>query len=124
MDKVKTNFVIVITVSVILCIVLVGYAAGLSSQLGAEKVKTMQLNDQIAGFKTKVNDLEVQLTTTTAKASDQTSLVTSLQSSLNSLRSSLDIANTEADKLKTAYANLESKLKEQVSVNAPQPAAN
>ncbi|HAZ09767.1 MAG TPA: hypothetical protein DCY56_01485 [Candidatus Omnitrophica bacterium] len=124
MDKVKTNFVIVITISVIVSLVLIGYAASLSSQLGAEKIKTMQLNDQIAGFKTKVNDLDVQLTTTTAKASDQASLVTSLQSSLNSLRSSLDTANAESDKLKTAYANLESKLKAEVPVNAPQPAAN
>lgn len=124
MDKVKTNFVIVITISVIVSLVLIGYAASLNSQLSAEKIKTMQLNDQIAGFKTKVNDLEAQLTTTTAKASDQTSLVTSLQSSLNSLRSSLDIANAESDKLKTAYANLESKLKAEVPVNAPQPAAN
>ncbi len=124
MDKVKTNFVIIITISVIVSLVLIGYAASLNSQLSAEKIKTMQINDQIAGFKTKVNDLEAQLTTTTAKASDQTSLVTSLQSSLNSLRSSLDTANAESDKLKTAYANLESKLKAEVPVNAPQPAAN
>jgi chromosome segregation ATPase len=124
MDKVKTNFVIIITISVIVSLVLIGYAASLNSQLSAEKIKTMQLNDQIAGFKAKVNDLEAQLTTTTAKASDQTSLVTSLQSSLNSLRSSLDTANAESDKLKTAYADLESKLKAEVPVNAPQPAAN
>jgi len=124
MDKVKTNFVIVITVSVILCIVLIGYAAGLSSQLSAEKIKTMQLNDQIAGFKTKVNDLEAQLTTTTAKANDQTSLVNSLQSSVNSLKNSLNTANAESAKLKTEYANLEAKLKAEVPVNAPKPAAS
>ncbi len=124
MDKVKTNFVIVITVAIILCIVLMGYAASLNSQLGAEKIKTMQLNDQIAGLNTKVNDIESQLTTTTAKASDQTSRVTSLQSSLSNLQSSLDTANAELDKLKTAYANLESKLKAEVSIDVPKPAAN
>jgi chromosome segregation ATPase len=124
MDKVKTNFVIIISVLVIVSLVLIGYAASLSAQVGAEKIKTMQLNDQIAGFKAKVNDLKVQLTTATANASDQTSLVTSLQSSLNSLRSSLDTANAELEKLKTANIDLESKLKAEVPVNAPQPAAN
>ena len=124
MDKVKTNFVIVITVSVILCIVLIGYAANLSSQLGAEKIKTMQLNDQIAGLNAKTNDLQAQLAGAATAANDHVSLVNSLQASVKSLQSSLDTANAELNKLKTAYANLESKLKAEVPVNAPQPAAN
>nr|MBU1328322.1 hypothetical protein [Candidatus Omnitrophota bacterium] len=124
MDKIKTNFVIIIAISVILCIVLMGYAAGLSSQLGAEKIKTMQLNDQIAGLNAKVNDSQAQLASAVTKANDQTNLVNSLQASVNSLRSSLDTANVELEKLKTAYANLESKLKVQIPVSMPQPAAN
>lgn len=124
MDKVKTNFVIIIAALAILCIVLAGYAASLNSQLSAEKIKTMQLNDQIAGFNTKVNDLQTQLTSATTKANDQTNLVNSLQSSLSSLRSSLDTANAELEKLKTANIDIESKLKEEVPVNAPQPAVN
>ena len=124
MDKVKTNFVIVIAALAILCIVLSGYAVNLNNQLGAEKTRAIELNDQITGFNTKVNSLEAQLTSATTKANDQTNLINSLQSSLNSLRSSLDTANVELEKLKTAYADLESKLKVEVPVNEPQPAVN
>ncbi len=124
MDKTKTNFVIVIAVLVIVSLVLIGYVASLSAQLSSEKTKTMQFNNQIAGFNTKVNDLQTQLTSATTKASDQTNLVNSLQNSLNSLRSSLDTANAELVKLKTVNADLESKLKAQVSVNTPEPAAD
>ena len=117
MDKIKNNSVVVIVVLVILCIILAGYAASLNAQLNAEKVKTMQLNDQIAGLNTRVGDLQVQLISSTTKANDQITLVSSLQSSLDKL-------SAELEKLKTSYSDLESKLKEQVPVNVPQPEVN
>jgi len=110
MDKTK----IILTV---LCIVAIGYAASLNAQLGAEKTKTMQLNDQIAGLKTKVSGLEMQLTSAATRSNDQVALV-------NNLRNSLDKVNAELGKLKTAYSSLESKLKEQVPVNVPLSAVN
>ena len=109
--------IIVIAVLVILCIVLAGYAASLNSQLGAEKTKTMQLNDQIAGLNAKANGLQTQLTSLTTQAANQTNLASSLQNSLNA-------AKAELGNLRTAYADLESKLKTQVPVNVLQPAVN
>ncbi|MCX5693479.1 MAG: hypothetical protein NTX47_07385 [Candidatus Omnitrophica bacterium] len=123
MDKIKSNFMIVVAVLIVLCIVLAGYAASLNSQLSAEKTKVIQLNDQIAGLNAKANGLQTQLTSLTAQAGDQTTLVNSLQGSLNSLRSSLDTANAESEKLKTAYADLESKLKTQVLADTTQSVA-
>jgi len=117
MDKAKTNFLIIIAVLVILCVVLAGYAAGLNSQLGAEKIKVMQLNDQIAGLNAKANDLQTQLASLTVQANDQTNLAVSLQKSLNA-------ANAELASLKTEYVDLESKLKAQVSAEILQPAAS
>ena len=112
MDKIKNNFVITVVVLVILCIAFAGYAASLNAQLGAEKTKAMQLNDQIAGLKTKVSGLEMQLTSATTQSNDQAAIV-------SNLKSSLDKVNAELGKLKTAYSDLESKLKEQVPVNIP-----
>lgn len=114
MDKAKANLMIIIAVLAILCIVLVGYAASLNSQLGAEKTKVMQLNDQIVGLNDKANGLQTQLTSLTVQANDQTNLASSLQKSLSA-------ANVELDSLKTAYADLESKLKAQVSAETLQP---
>ncbi len=124
MDKAKTNFIIIISVLAIVSLFLIGYAASLSAQLGAEKVKTMQFNDQIAGLKAKVNDSEAQLASVIAKTTDQTNLVNSLQASVSSLQGLLDTANVESAKLKTEYANLEAKLKTEVPVNTPEPAAS
>ncbi len=123
MDKVKTNFVIVISVLAILCVVLAGYAMSLNGQLGAEKTKTLQLNDRIAGLNTKTNDLQTQLTTAVNKANDEANLAGNLQNTLNNMRGSLDAANAELEKLKTAYADLELKTKAQAPGNIPQPAA-
>jgi chromosome segregation ATPase len=117
MDKIKNNFVIVVVALIILCIILAGYAANLNAQLSSEKIKTMQLNDQIAGLNTRVSDLQAQLISSATKTNDQAALV-------NSLQSSLDKLSAESEKLKTAYADLESKLKEQIPVNVLQPAAN
>jgi len=117
MDKTKKNFVIIISVLVIMSLVLIAYVASLNAQLNAEKIKTMQLNDQIAGLNAKANNSQAQLANAITNANDQTNLV-------NSLRSSLDTTNAELDKLKTEYADLESKLKAQVSVSMPQPAVN
>jgi len=110
MDKIKSNFIIVAVALVFLCVVLAGYAVILNGQLGAEKTKVMQLNDQIAGLKAKSGDLEKQLTGLTAKSIDQANLSVNLQKSLA-------MANTELENLKTAYTNLESKLKTQVPAN-------
>ncbi len=109
MDKVKTNFMVAIAVLVVVCIVLMGYAASLNSQLSAEKIKTRQLNDQIAGLNSKAGDLQVQLTNATAQVNNQTGLAANLQATL-------DKVNAELADLKTAYSDLESKLKAQVSV--------
>jgi chromosome segregation ATPase len=98
-----------------------GYAASLNVQLNSEKAKTMQLSDQVAGFNATVNDLQMKLGSATANANSQTDLVNSLQGTVSSLQSSLDAANAELTKLKTAYADLESKLKAQIPVNLPQP---
>ena len=118
MDKIKNNFVVVAVALIILCIILAGYAASLNAQLSAEKIKTMQLNDQIAGLNAKVNDLQAQLISSTTKANDQATLVSSLQSSIDKL-------SAESEKLKTAYSDLESKLKEQIPlINMPQSAAD
>ena len=117
MDKVKNNFVVVVVGLVILCIVLAGYAVSLNAQLSAEKIKTMQLNDQITGLNAKVNDLQAQLISSATQANDQAALVSGLQSSLDKLR-------VESENLKTAYSDLESKLKEQIPVNIPLPAVN
>jgi len=116
MDKIKSNFMVVVAVLIVLCIVLAGYATSLNSQLGAEKTKVIQLNDQIAGLNAKANDLQTQLTSLTAQASDQTNLANSLQNFLNA-------ANAELGKLRTAYADLESKLKTQVLADTTQSAA-
>lgn len=124
MDKAKTNFVIIISVLAIVSLFLIGYAASLSVQLGAEKTKAMQLNDQITGLKDKVNDSEAQLASVTANTAGQADLVNSLRASVKSLQSSLDTANAESAKLKTEYANLEAKLKAEVPVNTPEPAAS
>jgi peptidoglycan hydrolase CwlO-like protein len=121
MDKLKTNLMIIIAVLVVLCIVLIGYSANLNAQLGAEKTKTMQLNDQIAGLTAKVKDVQSQLAGANTKTSDQANVVTSLQGSVDSLKKSLDTADTELANLKTAYVNLESKLKEQAATAVPQP---
>jgi chromosome segregation ATPase len=110
MDKVKSNFIIVAVVLVVLCVVLAGYAVSLNGQLGAEKTKVMQLNDQIAGLKAKTGDLETQLASLAAQAGTQASLASNLQNSLAA-------ANMELENLKTAYTNLESKLKPQVPAN-------
>ena len=109
MDKVKTNFTVVIVVLAVICIVLMAYASGLNGQLSAERIKTLQLNDQIAGLNYKVGDLQVQLTKATAQVNNQTGLAANLQVTL-------DKVNTELADLKTAYSDLESKLKAQVSV--------
>ena len=110
MDKVKTNFVIAIAVLVVLSIILAGYAASLNGRLGDEKTKIMQLNDQISGLNAKANDLQAQLTSLTVQANDQTNLVSSLQKALSA-------SNTELENLKTAYVDLESKLKAQGTAN-------
>ncbi|MDO8603687.1 MAG: hypothetical protein Q7O04_07560 [Candidatus Omnitrophota bacterium] len=107
MDKAKVNFVI-IGALVVLCVVIIGYAASLNAQLGAEKTKTMQLNDRIAGLNSKVNDLNVQLTGVTTQANEKTML-------LNNLQSSLGAAMAEIDSLKTLKAELESKLQSAIS---------
>jgi len=120
MDKVKMNFIVIIAVLAVLCIVLTGYAASLNSQLSAGKTMTMQLNDRIAGLNAKANDLQTELTSATAKAADEANLVASLQNSVNSLRASLDAANAELNKVKAEYADLESKSKMQSSANMPQ----
>ncbi len=117
MDKAKVNFVIAIAVLVVLCIVIAGYAASLNSQLSAKKTKVMQLNDQIAGLNTKANGLQTQLTSLTGQANNQTNLANSLQNSLNA-------ANAELGNLKAACADLESKLKAQISAETLQPAAS
>jgi chromosome segregation ATPase len=125
MDKTKANFIITIVVLVIISLVLMGYIANLNAQLNNEKIKTLQLNDRIAGLNAKANDIQVQLASATNKASDQTNLVNSLQASVNNLQSSLDTANAELEKVKKAYEDLESKLKAQVPTNTlpniPQP---
>ena len=100
--------IIVIAVLVILCIVLAGYAASLNSQLGAEKTKTMQLNDQIAGLQGKAVDLQAKLNTLTSQANNQAGIVSSLQGSL-------DAARSEINNLKATQAELESKLKAGIS---------
>ena len=117
MDKIKNNSVVVVVILVILCVAFAGYAASLNAQLGAEKTKTMQLNDQIAGLKTKVSGLEVQLASVTTQSNDQAAIASNLQSSL-------DKANAGLEKLKAEYSDLESKLKEQVPVDIPLPAVN
>jgi predicted nucleic acid-binding Zn-ribbon protein len=116
MDKIKSNFIIAIVALVVLCIILVSYAAGLNGQLGAEKTKVMQLNDQIAGLNAKTSELQAQLSSLTAQAGSQTNLVNSLQNSLNA-------ANTELDNLRAAYTGLELKLKEKIAAEALHPAA-
>ncbi|MDP2920801.1 MAG: hypothetical protein Q8O12_00330 [Candidatus Omnitrophota bacterium] len=103
MDKAKTNLVI-ISVLAALLIITIGYAAGLNSQLSAEKIKTIQLNDQIAGLNAKASDLQKQLTGAINQANDQIAVAGSQQNSLNA-------ANAELTNLKAAYADLESKLK-------------
>ena len=108
MDKTKTNFVIAIAVLTVVCIALMGYAASVNAQLNAEKIKTAKFSDQIAGLNAKAKDLETKLTSATAQADNQASLVNSLQSSLN-------VSKVESEKLKTAYAELESKLKSEIS---------
>ena len=107
MDKMKTNFVIAVVVLVVVCIALIGYAASVNAQLNAEKIKTAQLSDQIAGLNAKAEDLAAKLASATARADNQANLVNGLQSSLNS-------SKAEAEKLKTAYAELESKLKSEI----------
>jgi len=114
MDKAKANLMVIITVSAIICVVLIGYAASLNSQLGASKTKVMQLNDQIAGLNDKANGLQTQLTSLTVQANDQTNLASNLQKSLNAV-------NTELNSLKIAYADLEAKLKAQISAGTLQP---
>ena len=109
MDKVKINFTVIIAVLVVVCIVLMGYVASLNSQLSAEKTRTLQLDDQIAGLNSKAGDLRVQLTKATAQVNSQTGLAANLQATL-------DKVNAELADLKTAYSDLESKLKAQVSV--------
>jgi predicted nucleic acid-binding Zn-ribbon protein len=109
MDKTKTNLVIIIAL-IVLCIVIAIYAADLNSQLGAEKIRIMQLNDQIAGLNAKAGGLEAQLTGLKAQSNDQTNLVSGLQKSLSA-------ASLELESLKAAYAELESKLKAQEPAN-------
>ena len=116
MDKIKSNFMIAVAVLVVLCIVIAGYAASLNSQLNAEKTKGMQLNDQIAGLNTKASGLQAQLASLIAQAGDQKNIANNLQNSLNA-------ANAELGNLKTAYADLESKLKARISADTLQPAA-
>ncbi|MCX5687105.1 MAG: hypothetical protein NTV71_00425, partial [Candidatus Omnitrophica bacterium] len=65
----------------------------------------------------KVNDLQAQLTNSATQANDQVALVSSLQNSLNKV-------TAELEKIKTAYSDLESKLKEQVPVDMFQPVVN
>lgn len=113
MDKTKTKFVIAIAVLAVVCIALIGYAASINAQLSAEKIKTAQLSDQVAGLNAKAKDLAGQLTSTTAQADNQANLANSLQSSLN-------VSKAELEKLKTAYAELESKLKSEISSAASQ----
>lgn len=122
MDKLKTNFVIIIAVLAIAALILIGYAASLSAQLSAEKTIVSQLNGQIAGLNAKANDLQAELAGAVTKANDQMNLVNSLQASVNGLQGSLDTANAELEKLRTAYADLESKLKTEVPADVPQPA--
>jgi len=110
MDKVKINFTVIIAVLVVVCIVLMGYSASLNSQLSAERIKTLQLNDQIAGLNFKTGDLQVQLTKATAQVNNQTDLAVNLQATL-------DKVSAELVDLKTAYSDLESKLKAQVPVS-------
>jgi chromosome segregation ATPase len=114
MDKVKSNFIIVVVVLIVLCVVLAGYAAGLNGQLGAEKTKVMQLNDQIAGLKAKASDLETQLASLTVKDIDRANLAANLQNSLSAANTELGNFKAELENLKTAYAILELKLKAQV----------
>jgi len=109
MDKVKINFTVIIAVLAIVCIVLVGYAASLNSQLKAERIKILQLNDQITGLNSKAGDLQVQLTKATAQVNNQTGLAANLQAAL-------DKVNAESANLKTAYSDLKSKLKTQDAV--------
>jgi|GEM_PF-1255404 len=124
MDKVKIGLIAIIAVLVIVSIILTGNVANLNMQLGAEKAKTSQLNNQIAGSNTTVNDLQAQLASATARAAEQSNLANSLQASVSNLQNSLSAANAELEKIKTAYADIESKLKEQIPViSAPQPAA-
>jgi chromosome segregation ATPase len=111
MDKAKTNLIIIIAL-VVICISMASYAANLNSQLGAEKTRVMQLNDQIAGLTNKANGLEAQLTSLTVQSSDQTNLVSSLQKSLNT-------TSMELENLKTAYTELELKLKAAEAAPAP-----
>ena len=113
MDKAKTNSVIAIGVLIVVCIVLMGYAASINAQLSAEKIKTAQLSDQVAGLNAKAKDLAGQLTSATAQADNQANLANSLQSSLN-------VSKGELEKLKTAYAELEAKLKSEISSAASQ----
>ncbi|MEK6733457.1 MAG: hypothetical protein AABY55_07505 [Candidatus Omnitrophota bacterium] len=113
MDKTKTNFVIAIAVLAVVCIALIGYAASVNAQLSAEKIKTAQLSDQIADLNAKAKDLAAQVTSITARADNQANLV-------NSLQSSLDVSKAEVGKLKTAYAELELKLKSEISSAASQ----
>lgn len=124
MDKAKKNLVIAVAMLAIVCVIAAAYAVTLNAQLGTEKTKAMQSNDQIAKLKTEAADLQVQLTNATSKANDQMNLINSLQNSVSSLRSSLDATSAELEKFKTAYADLESKLKTQAPVNVPQPAGN
>lgn len=109
MDKVKINFTVIITVLAVVCIVLMGYAMSLNSQLGAERIKNLQLNDQIAGLNFKAGDLQVQLTKATAQVNSQTGLAAGLQAAL-------DKVSAELADLKAAYSDLESKLKAQIPV--------
>jgi len=108
MNKLKINSVVIIAILVVLSIVLVSYAADLNSQLGAEKTKTMQLNDQIAGLNAKVNDLKAQLDKAAVQSSSQAALAGNLQGSLNA-------AMAEIDNLKMLKAELESKLESAIS---------
>ena len=113
MDKMKTNFVIAVVVLVVVCIALIGYAASVNAQLSAEKIKTEQLNDRIAGLDAKTKDLTAQLTSAMGQAENQANLLNNLQSSLNASKG-------ELEKLKTAYAELESKLRAEISNAASQ----
>lgn len=110
MDKVKTNFAVIIAVLLILCVVVIGYAANLNTQLGAEKAKVEDLNNQLAGLNTKAGDLQIQLSSLTAQIGEQANLIISLQDSLNT-------ANAELEKLKTTQPNLETESKVQAPAN-------
>ena len=108
MDKAKTNSLIAIIILIILCVALIGYSATLNTQLGSEKTKLMQLNNQILGLDSKVKDLQAKLDSANSQVNNQTNIANNLQNALN-------VSNQDLNNLRAAYADIETKLKEAVA---------